>query len=39
MLFIKACGLYGYITGKKKRPTPNNSPFAKWELRDFLVMS
>jgi len=24
---------------KKKRPTPNNSPFAKWELRDFLVMS
>lgn len=39
LLFIKARGLYDYITGRKKRPAEEDPLLGQWESENSLVMS
>lgn len=39
LLFIKARGLYGFITGNTKKPDPSSSDFNKWDFEKSLIMS
>lgn len=39
LLFIKARGLYGFITGNTKKPDPSSSEFNKWDFEKSLIMS
>lgn len=39
LLFIKARGLYGYITGTTTKPDTSSSDFTKWDSENSLVMS
>ncbi len=39
LLFIKAKGLYDYITYRGKRPPEEDSASSQWELKKSLIMS